>query len=190
MSFRLSAPVAALVLFVAAFAAPVAAFAAPATTVLAADAGHELVFVHPGGWQARVSGGAHGGALSFLPAESGDFRIVVQAMPRASGMPANDAELEASVRRSGESMLHTATQSALELVRVAGEQASGFVYHLTDRKPESGPGDFRELRGGAILVGPYFLAVEVLTHSDDTATVAEALAMLAQVHYQESPARP
>ncbi len=84
MSFRLSALVAALVLTVAALAAPVAAFAAPATTVLPADAGHELVFVHPGGWQAEISGGAHGGAVTFVAARtSGDFRIVVQAMPRA-----------------------------------------------------------------------------------------------------------
>lgn len=175
-----------LVAFAAALALPSAA--APATTLLPAGPGHELVFVHPESWQAQPSGGAHGSAVSFVPADRGDFRVVVQAMALVEGQPATDADLEAGVRRSGEALLPTAQQSALEITRVAGEQASGFLYHLTDRQAERGPGDYRELRGGALRVGPYFLSVEILTHSDDPQTVADALATLGRVVYRAIPA--
>lgn len=179
-----------LAALVAALVIPAAALAAPATTVLPAGQGAELVFVHPAGWHAKASHGAHGGNVTFVAADQGDFRIVIEAMRRVAGMPATDAELEAGVRRSGEAMLPTATQTALEITRVKGEQASGYLYHLTDRNPEKGAGDYRELRGGAVAVGPWFLTVEVLTHSDDEATVAEALATLAGITYREGAARP
>lgn len=169
---------------VAALALPALAGAAPATTRMPAGAGHELVFVHPPGWHAELSHGAHGGAVTFVAADQGDFRIVIQAMPQVAGMPATDAEVEAGVRRTGEAMLPTATQTSLELLRVAGAQASGYLYHLTDRNPEKGAGDYRELHGGALRVGPWFLTVEMLTHSDDSATVAAALAAFAEVTYR------
>lgn len=179
-----------LAAFVAALAIPAAALAAPATTVLPAGQGAELVFVHPASWHAKVARGAHGANITFVAADQGDFRIVIEAMRRVAGMPATDAEVEAGVRRNGEAMLPTATQTALEITRVKGAQASGYLYHLTDRNPEKGAGDYRELRGGAVIVGPWSLTVEVLTHSDDEATVSAALATLAGITYREGAAAP
>ena len=184
MSFRLAALIAALAL-------PAAALAAPATTRLPLGGQDQLVISHPESWSAQVlQGTGHGSSVVFTPSERGDFRIVLLAMTRVGGQPAGAPEVEAGVRRTGGEMLPTAVQTELELIPVAGSQANGVLFHLTDRNPEKGAGDYRELHQGALLVGPYFVSVEVLTHTDDADTVREALASLAGLTLDPAPARP
>jgi hypothetical protein len=137
----------------------------------------------PTAWEATVGGPDFGPTLRLRPKGGAGFSVLVTAMARSSeeAMPAE--ELESGVRLQGQRLLPTAVQSQLEVVRVSGAQSRGFLYHLTDRKPESGPGDYREMRQGTVEVGPVLLSVTILTHTGDTETVDDALAMLATARF-------
>jgi len=95
----------------------------------------------------------------------------------------DDATVARMVRDDGDKRLSTSVQSKLEVRAVNGEQAHGYVFHLTDRNPEKGPGDFRELHQGVVVVGPLVLSTTVLTHSTDLTTVEAALKAIASARY-------
>jgi hypothetical protein len=157
----------------------------PATTVMPLSTGARIVFVHPASWSASVDGPTVGPTATFETKGAHDFKVLVTAIHRANGKPESQAELEQMVREQGEKTLATATQKSVTLVRVDGREAKGFLYHFTDRSPEKGPGDYRELNQGAVLLGPYLLSVTILTHSGDQATVSDAIKVLAGATYQE-----
>jgi len=119
----------------------------------------------------------------------GDFSVLVTAIPWRNGRPFSDEELKESVRQKGVDLLSTAIQTEVALVRVAGEQAKGYLYHLTDRNPERGPGDYREVHQGAVIVGPYLLSVTILARPGDSATVTSALQALSTVTYEAQSGR-
>jgi hypothetical protein len=156
----------------------------PATTVLPLSTGARIVFVHPSSWHATVSGPSIGPTVTF-DSKAHDFKVLVTAIPRANGKPRSEAEFEQMVREKGESLLPTSTQKEVTLVRVDGRAAKGFLYHFTDKEPEKGPGDYRELNQGAAVLGPYLLSFTILTHTGDKATVADAIKVLADASYQE-----
>lgn len=157
-----------------------------ATSSLPLADGGRLVFVHPSSWTSKVSDTSEGPTLKLRPHDgTADFRVLITPLPLAKNSKLHDMdELERSVRERGEDMLSTATQKEVTLTRVDGSQARGFFFHLTDRKPEQGPGDYRELNHGALTLGPYLLSVTILTHPGDDATVKDALHMLAGASYQ------
>ena len=163
---------------------PASAIAASTTTDVPVGKGQRLVFTHPSTWQPKVSGPAVGPTLEFRPTGSGDFSVLITAIPRLNGFPRSDKELEGDVRQHGQSLLSTSLQNEVKIIRIAGKEASGYLYHLTDKNPERGPGDYREVNQGSVVVGPYLLSVTILTHSDDSATVAEALNVLSSATYQ------
>ena len=166
--------------------------AVPATSTVTAEmtvSGEGVISLQrPSTWVATVGGPDFGPTLRLRPGTGGGFSVLVTAIPRRSAERTSAAELENSVRRQGEPLLATASQSQLEIVRVSGPEARGFLYHLTDRKPESGPDDYREMRQGAVEIGPVLLSVTILTHTGDEESVDQALAMLESARFTASKA--
>ncbi len=83
------------------------------------------------------------------------------------------------VIRQGSEALSSALQEKLEMSEVRSEGGVAYLYHLTDRSPERGPGDYREANQGAMLLGRYLLTITILTHPGDDAIVAQAKGLLA-----------
>lgn len=162
--------------------APVGLDAQPVTVPVQ---GGSLILDHPTGWKSSVSGPSVGPTLRLTPGGDGDFRVLITAIVSRTEPPGDEA-LARQVRDRGEKLLPTAVQTALEMKVVKGAQARGYLYHLTDKKPEKGRGDFRELHQGAVVVRPLLLSVTVLTHSGDAATVKAALEAVAGARYQAS----
>ena len=163
---------------------PAAAPAATTTTKVSVGESHKLIFTHPSTWKSEISGPAIGPTLRLTPSDSGDFVVLMTAIPPTESSPRSQKDLEALVRQTGQPLLPGSMQKELALEPISGKEASGFLFHLTDKNPERGPGDFREARMGAILLNSYVLSVTILTHSDDKTTVPEVLVMLRSAHYQ------
>lgn len=144
--------------------------------------GGKLVLTHPADWKATIGGPAYGPTLKLGPKGPGDFQVIVTAIVSKKELP-DDEKLERLVREKGEELLPTATQTSLEIAPVKGSQARGYLYHLTDQNAEKGPGDYRELSQGAIVVPPLLLSVTILTHSGDGETVKSAMSALASARY-------
>jgi hypothetical protein len=145
--------------------------------------GGKLIVDHPADWKASISGPAIGPTLRLAPKGADGFTILITAIVPRSALP-TDAALADMLRAEGAAHLATATQTKIDLQPVKGAQARGYVYHLTDRSPEKGPGDFKELRRGTVVVGPLLVTVTVLTHTADQATVDAALAAVTNARYQ------
>ena len=54
------------------------------------------------------------------------------------------------------------------------QQARLSLYHLTDVEPEDGPGDYREMTQGALLLAGHLVTVTILNTGDQD-TLAEAI---------------
>ena len=158
----------------------------PATdrTEMKLDTGAKIAFTHPASWNATVKGPSLGPTLELGPGKL-DFKVLITAIPRKNGRFGTQAELEEGVREKGRALLSTSLQTDLLLLPVAGPEAKGFLYHLTDKKTEAGPGDYRELHQGALVIGPYLLSATILTHTTDLDTVDEAMKVLASATYYE-----
>lgn len=132
-------------------------------------------------WIHTVRGPSLGPTVEFNAARGGDFVVLITAIPNLNDSFRDEKDLERAVRAEGESMLPTALQDDVELVRVAGPQHVGFLYHLTDRKPESGPGDYRELHRGTVRMSTVILSITILTHTGDAGTLDAAIHLLEAV---------
>ena len=171
--------------FSAVFLATVGAMQ-PTTTTVPLENGARIVLVHPSSWSASVDGPSIGPTATFEGKGKADFQVRITAIPRANGKPSDQGELEQMVRAQGEKLLSSAKQTEVTLVRVDGREAKGFLYHFTDRNPEKGPGDYREMNQGGVVLGPYLLSFTALTHSGDQATVTDAIKVLTDATYQEA----
>jgi hypothetical protein len=148
-----------------------------------AVAGRALVVDYPKDWNVAVSGPAVGPTVRLSPGGHGDFEVLITALVSRKALP-DDAAVRRFVRESGERLLPTAIQTNLELQPVTGAEARGYIFHLTEKGREKGPGDFKELHQGTVVVGPLLLSVTVLTHSGDNDTVSAALKAVASVRYK------
>ncbi len=151
------------------------------TTEVPLDGGQRLVFAHPAAWVHELAGPPAAPTLTLHGPRANEFRLLITSLPLTNSAMSDEKILEEKVRQAGEALLATAEQKTLELIPVRGAAAHGFVYHLTDRSPERGPNDYREMRQGVISAGPVLLSVTLLTHPGDTANVAAGLATLAGV---------
>lgn len=152
------------------------------TTELPLPDGTRLAFEHPASWRASVAADQKPGPkLHLVVKEPIDADIQITVLGRAKSGRMSDADLEKAVRERGAGVLPQSQETELTLARLAGKQIKGFVYHLTDRNPEQGPGDWRHLDEGMAMVGPVLIAFTVLTHPADHSTVKDALKMLSGV---------
>lgn len=114
--------------------------------------------------------------LRLMPAAKGDFTILMTVLPVIAGSPmSTTADVRRATQDAGKKQLAGALQKELELTEIKTADGVGYLYHLTDRNPEKGPGDYREGNQGMILLGRYLLAVTILTHPGDDAIVAQAI---------------
>ncbi len=149
----------------------------------------ELVLRLPPGWTSSVGGAtATAPTITARPGDGRDAVLLITAIPRRADESLSEQELRRLVEARGEAALAAALQDRLDLVKVQGAGAVGYLYHSTDRNPESGPGDYREASQGAVLVGELVLSVTILTHTGDLKSVDEALAVLSGArHASRSP---
>jgi len=114
--------------------------------------------------------------LRIVPAGKSDFMILMTALPLSATSPISTA---ADVRRAtedtGKKQLAGALQKEVVLTEIKTAGGIGYLYHMTDRNPEKGAGDYREGTQGMVLLGTHLMAVTILTHTGDDAIVAQAI---------------
>ena len=150
-----------------------------ATSRTTLPGGGVLDLVLPDGWRAatEISGP---GLTVRITAASADFVVLITALPVRAGAAIQSADdVRNLVIRQGSEALSSALQEKLEMSEVRSEGGVAYLYHLTDRSPERGPGDYREANQGAMLLGRYLLTITILTHPGDDAIVAQAKGLLA-----------
>lgn len=156
------------------------AFAEPLVVPL--PDGGKLELAVPGSWKAAHETAGPAVTVNLSPSDKGDFSILLTALPVLPGSPASTPEgLREATIQSGNELLSTALQKSLELTELKGPQAIGYLYHLTDRNPEKGPGDYREVHQGALLIAQRVITFTILTHTGDSETIDKAREMLRSV---------
>ena len=141
--------------------------------------GARLELTLPDHWKAKpeVSGGAT--TLELTPTDRRDFVVLLTTFVLPPGSPLSTEEnFKKTIEQRGNLELAGALQSSLELTEIKGEHSLIYLYHLTDRNPERGPGDYREAHQGGVLLGTHFASVTILTHPGDDAIVNQAIEVL------------
>jgi hypothetical protein len=163
----------------AALAALLAAPAMAEQLITALPDGSSLEMVLPATWKSTHETVGPSVTVRLSSAAAADFLVLITTLPVKAGSPASTPEgLRASVTELGNRSLSTSLQEHLELTEIKGQQAVGYLFHMTDRNPEKGPGDYREVHQGAILLGQQMITFTILTHPGDSATVDEAKRLL------------
>jgi hypothetical protein len=157
--------------------------AAPAlarTVAVPLHGGSALQLELPDGWQESHQEAGPIVSFRLTPAAGeGDFLVLLTAMPVQPGaVVATDEGVRAVVTEEGTRWLASAVQERLEVVELRGDHGTAFLYRLTDRNPEKQPGDFREVRQGAMLIGTHLLSITILTHTGDDAVADQAQRLL------------
>jgi hypothetical protein len=159
------------------------ALAAPAMAerlVISLPDGSNLELTLPATWKSTHQTVGPSVTVRLSSAASVDFRVLLTTLPVKVGSPAATPDgLRAAITERGNQALPTALQERLELTEIKGQQAIGYLFHLTDRNPEKGPGDYREVHQGSILLGQHLITFTILTHPGDSATVDDAKRLLA-----------
>ena len=131
------------------------------------------------GWKATADTLGPGRTIELSQSHGTDATVLITVFPETPDNPIKDlTALRTLVAQQGTALLPTAVQKSLELIEVKIVDGGGFLFHLTDRNPEKGPGDFREARSGAMLIGGRFMTVTILSHTADSEFVAQALKTL------------
>jgi hypothetical protein len=166
----------------AVFSGALAILAASATAeqlVTSLPDGSKLELTLPSSWQSTHQTAGPSVTVRLSSAAPGQFVVLLTVLPVEAGSPASTPEgLRAIITDQGNRALPSTLQDHLEIAEIRGPQAIGYLYHMTDRKPEKGPGDYREANQGAILLGQHLITITILTHPGDLETVDEAKRLL------------
>ena len=150
--------------------------------------GPAVSFVQPKGWHITTEEAGPSVTVELSPASGDDFLMLVTIFPFQPNSPGSSPDgLRTAVFEAGNQKLAGALQDSIELTEVRGSVAMGYLYHLTDRNPERGPGDYREATQGMMLLAPYVASVTVLTHSEDDGTVERAIELLKSIKVESEP---
>jgi hypothetical protein len=154
------------------------------TTVFTATlaGGAEVALQLPSRWKASARQAGPSTTIRVGPSADGDFVFLITLFPLHADSPVSTAEgLRAAVLHLGNSKLHTAIQESIELVEITSDQLVGYLYHLTDRMPGEGPGNYREAHQGMLLLPSHVASATILTHTADLTTKEEAMRALKSV---------
>lgn len=133
----------------------------------------------PDDWKAQKHVGSASVEVRLVPREKGDFMILMTILPLPADSPlSSPAALKKTIQERGSGELPGALQEHLELTELKTASSVGYFYHLTDRNPEKGPGDYREATQGGILGSNHLVSITILTHSGDEAIVMRAMEAL------------
>lgn len=177
-----------------AFAVLAVALALPAAPALAERLvtalpdGGKFELTLPATWQSTHQTAGPSVTVKLSSAAPDKFLVLLTVLPVKAGSPASTPDgLRAALTEQGNRQLPSSLQDRLEITEIKGPQAVGYLYHMTDRNPEKGPGDYREASQGAILFGQHLITVTILTHPGDSATVDEAKRVLAAATISSQP---
>lgn len=169
----------------AAFVIAVSVSLTPARAAVSATKlpdGSTLEMSLPADWKSDIDSTDPGLTVRLSPSGSGDFLVLITVLPNgARSQLTSDDAVRAFVQAQGERSLPKAMQDHLEPYDIAGEHGTAHLYHLTDRNPEKGPGDYREADQGAMLLGDHVLTITIFTHTSDTTTVPLAKQVIASI---------
>lgn len=142
--------------------------------------GSKLELTLPASWRSTQDTVGPAVTIRLTPAASSDFVVLLTVMPVKAGAPASTPEgVRKMITEEADRARPSALQDNIEIIELKGPQAIGYVFHITDRNPEKGPGDYREANQAAILLGQHLISATILTHPGDSATVEEAKRLLA-----------
>ena len=110
------------------------------------------------------------------------FEMLLTPIPARNGQPPAMADVEASLRKSGEKKLATAQQESIVLQPIEGEQVTGRYYRLTEK--QTPPGEYPSVIAGGIVLGPVIASFTVLVHDLDGDEAREALRVIQSAKYQ------
>ncbi|HEV7426117.1 MAG TPA: hypothetical protein VGQ46_07090 [Thermoanaerobaculia bacterium] len=142
----------------------------------------------PDDWklQQDVSAGALN--LRLTSAGKDDFMVLMTVIPAPADTPlASAADVRKVVVGAGNKQLSGALQKELELTEVETAEATGYLYHITDKNAESGPGDYREGNQGIVLAHGRLISVTILTHTGGDAIVKQAFEVLKTLRISGEP---
>jgi hypothetical protein len=134
----------------------------------------------PAGWTEHLDQPDGGGppTIEIAIAEGGPRQVfVTPEWPDPLAKELRELpSLRDAVREMAERTQPQAVEPYLEVRQLDGANGTGFYFAATDRNP--GPGEFRFMHQGALLVGDLTLWFSVLTNEGQDTVAVEALAML------------
>lgn len=140
--------------------------------------GARVTFDRPEDWKVEVRTGGPSVTLELGPEAGTAFVVLVTVLPLPPDQPMLPEEVRAMTQKRGEEELAGALQDSIELREVKGPGVTGYLYHLTDRNPESGPEDYREVNQGILSFGLHIATVTILSHPGDEETPRRAVELL------------
>ena len=150
---------------------------------VALPSGWLLAIDPPAGWRVEEQSNSLATTLHlFADPESKHPTLQITAFslpPSREERPTE--ELKRVVEQQGRDLLATATQPNIEVKPIPLQRGAAYYYHLTDREPERGPGDFKELHQGFGEISRHAIAFTVLTHPGEAKLVENALDSIASI---------
>jgi hypothetical protein len=136
----------------------------------------------PEGWKATHEGAGPTVSVRLTSPGEESFLMLLTTLPMQPGStPTTPAGFKDLVTSMGEQGLKDAEQTTLDLTPLRNPNGDGYSYHLTDKSPEKGPGDYREAHQGALMLGSTMISFTLLTHTGDTQNVELGLKLLNSV---------
>jgi hypothetical protein len=114
--------------------------------------------------------------IALHPSRGKDFELLFTPIPPRGDHAPTMADVEASLRKSGERHLATARQESIVLEKLEGEQASGRYYRLSEKEPP--PDEYPHVISGGLLVGPLIGGFTVLVRDLEGDDAREALRVM------------
>lgn len=111
------------------------------------------------------------------------MQLLLTPIPLESAFMA-DAEVREMVERGSAGVRSQAVETAFPLTPLKGDQARGYYFHATDRAP--GPGEYKYLYQGAVMVGASVVTFTVLYNDNGKREAEAALEVVRRMQLQAS----
>ena len=121
--------------------------------------------------------------LSFESTQPNRMQLLLTPIPLESGFMA-DAEVREMVERGSAGVRSQAVETAFPLTLLKGDQARGYYFRATDRAP--GPGEYKYLYQGAVMVGASVVTFTVLYNDTGKREAQAALEVVRRMQLQAS----
>jgi len=159
-------------------------FCQKTNTILIFESGDRLIFSHTTNWKTVVSNFENRDSINFSSVNGYDFLMLI-VVPKETNS-SKFLGLKKNVIQMGRQFLPTATQSNLLISEIKGTNLIGNFFHLSDKRPLIGEGQYKEMREGIVEISDYKIYVALLTHTVDGGTVREALTMWKHIIFEKN----
>lgn len=148
--------------------------------------GGTLTLSLPPGWHSVAQISGPGTMVQvFSGPNARQATLLITAMPNTpKSQITTPDQLRSFLETAGKDLLADAVQDRIELVALHPKGGSAFLFHLTDRRPEQGPGDFKEMHQGGMLLAGHLLTFTILTHAGEDKLVEQATSVMNSVSLQ------